>query len=78
MGLSTSPNALLQIKPNRFFKSRLRNIRWYRGMPTEQVDEVQLQATEENTVSTEYISDPVVAVPSPSNSEINELRNRYN
>lgn len=77
MSDSFSPNALLTIHPNRFSRSRLRNIRWIRDM-TNNLDTLDVNANSAD-------SDPIVSTPeaqpvinSANDNTINRIRDRYN
>lgn len=77
MSDSFSPNALLDIKPNRFFKSRLRNVRWTRDM-TNNLDTGNVNA---NSADNEpiIITPEVQPVINTSNDNtIKRIRDRYN
>lgn len=55
MSDSKSPNKLLNIWPNRFYRARLRNIRWERDMvklPVTQEDDAETDATNGNQTNT--------------------------
>ena len=75
MAISYSPNSLLAIKPNRFYRARIRNVRWNRDM------------TIDTTVAPVNVNEQVVpnlysVVPPPiisnQNENISRIKDRYN
>lgn len=72
MSDSYSSNSLVDIKPNRFYRARFRNIRWTQDN-TVDIQAVNAKDSEDKT----YIV-PDAPVINNSNATINRIRDRYN
>ena len=73
MALSPSPNSLLDIKPNRFYKARLRNVRWDLSMQKISDDSGN---SGDNSLAGD--KDTLTNIISTSNETASRIRDRYN
>lgn len=75
MAVSTSPNSLLAIKPNRFYSSRFRNTRWSPDMSTNTVDTGPVKANDLISAQDVTLAPPAI---NTDNETITRIKDRYN
>ena len=78
MSDSKSPNSLLDIKPNRFYRARLRNIRWERNLVKIKSQEETMTPTGDTHTTNVNGSPNIGQISEIPKIDVKELEDRFN